>query len=195
MGKQKPLSRAVFGEKIDEHGQFRDLVRRKKQRERRIRIQKWRAARGIVAALVLLALAYGNFGIARVDGGSMKPALYPGDRLVFWKHPTKYDYDDIVVLDMEDEKELLVKRVMGLPGDTIEITADGRVLRNGEVIRTEGVSGGTYPEEVGYPLTLGEGEYFVLGDNREVSRDSRSFGPVEKSALKGKALALSWRQW
>lgn len=150
----------------------------------------------LLATVLLMVLIYLFFGIASVEGNSMKPALYPGDRLVFVKYPISYECGDIVVLETDTFDGLLIKRIVGVPGDEIQITADGVLLRNGEPEIIDGVSGMTEPGELeGKTIVLGEEDYFVLGDNREVSLDSRIFGTVSEDHLKGKGLVLSWRRW
>lgn len=87
-------------------------------------------------------------------------------------------------IESEKEGENTIRRVIGLPGDTVEIK-DGKVYRNGEML-TETYAVGTTEGEV-EPITLGENEIFVLGDNREASVDSRDprVGPLEVSLLRG----------
>ena len=76
---------------------------------------------------------------------------------------------------------------MAVPGDTVEITEEGNLIVNGNLIVDEKISSPTYPalEKQSYPVTLGEKEYFVLGDNRLNSVDSRYFGIVKANEIKG----------
>jgi len=87
----------------------------------------------------------------------------------------------------EEEKERLVKRVIGLPGDEVDIK-DGSVYINGEPLNEPYANGTTYPGNVDLPIIIGENELFVIGDNREVSWDSRDFGPIEFKQVEGKAI-------
>lgn len=82
-----------------------------------------------------------------------------------------------------------MKRVIGIPGDTIEIK-DGQVYLNGKLQEEAYIQGETFEQDgvVRYPLTVQEGQIFVMGDNREISMDSRSFGVVGGRQIKGKLL-------
>ena len=127
----------------------------------------------IVDWVLPLAILIKNFLVfqVRIPSGSMIPTLNVGDRLFVTKI---YDLDkiergDILVFYSVELKDTLIKRVIGLPGDTIEIN-DGKVSVNGEEINQDYVkntdhSYGTYK--------VPEGCYFFLGDNRPVSNDSR----------------------
>lgn len=92
-------------------------------------------------------------------------------------------------LNLREElnKDNLIKRVVAKPGDTVEII-DGKLFVNGKVETRETFKGETYEiyDLVEYPLVLKEDEYFVLGDNRENSLDSRAIGPIKKIQIKGK---------
>ena len=85
------------------------------------------------------------------------------------------------------DSERLVKRVIGLPGDEIDIK-EGSVYINGEPLDEPYAVGITYPGNVDLPIVIEENELFVIGDNREVSWDSRDFGPIEKKQVEGKAI-------
>ncbi|HUM56098.1 MAG TPA: signal peptidase I, partial [Bacillota bacterium] len=102
------------------------------------------------------------------------------------------EYEDIIIFKSETDKEkLLIKRVIGLPGDVITIS-DGIVYRTGEILKEDYIMGGesaTTPGEI-YNFEVPEGQVFVMGDNRQVSLDSRSdmLGTISKKSIKGKAV-------
>lgn len=145
-----------------------------------------------------------------VFGGSMEPTLYDG-YIVFTQKITtytgNYERGDIVILDgsdMEgyDHDEYLIKRIVGLPGETVRI-ADGKVMVKKvgdenftlltESYLAEGTTTSISPRgfELGYgDYTLGEDEYYCLGDNRSISNDSRNLGPFTRDRIKGVAFVI-----
>ncbi|RME85818.1 MAG: signal peptidase I [Caldilineae bacterium] len=143
----------------------------------------------LIALLIHLFLAQAT----RVEGYSMEPTLYGHQRLVIEKisyhlHPPHRG--DIVVLRVPGYgQDMLIKRVIGLPGETIEIK-DGVVFINGQILPEpylDGSARGNYPSTLIPP-----DYYFVMGDNRNNSNDSRSFGPVPRDAIVGRAWLRYW---
>ena len=133
-----------------------------------------------------------------VQETSMEPTVEPRDYLLMSRQAYRFgqlDYGDIVIfrsdlkLDAEHNK-LLIKRVIGLPGDTIAVH-DGEVYLNGEQLNEPYIAEGGTPGFV-EETTLGDGEVFVMGDHREVSVDSRSFGPIPQDVIVGKAVFRLW---
>lgn len=133
----------------------------------------------------------------QVVGTSMTPTLYQGDQLLVQKISTRcqrFAYGDIITIDgewmMGGTEPDLVKRVVGLPGDTIDIR-DGVVYRNGIPLEESYLPAGveTLPLGRGYDqITLSDDQLFVMGDNRAHSKDSRAFGPVPLDAVIGTCL-------
>lgn len=123
----------------------------------------------------------------RVDGASMDQTLEDGQILLLYKL-ANIDYGDIVVLDEEKEGEIIIKRIIGMPNDTIEIK-NGVLYINDEEIEEEYAYGQTSDYD---KITLGEDEYFILGDNRPISKDSRYFGPVKEEEIIGKVIFRLW---
>jgi signal peptidase I len=141
------------------------------------------AAGGIVARRAYQHLA--RFEISEV---SMVPTLRPGDRVLTWERtPTR---GDIVVFEHPDRPDFwMVKRVIGLPGEHVEIH-DGAVFVDGSILDDPWASGHTGPDA---DWTLGSGEAVVLGDARHLSAgDSRQVGPLPLESLHRVVLARYW---
>lgn len=117
----------------------------------------------------------------RVDGDSMKNTLKNGDILLLYKLSSINRFD-IIVLDEEKDNEKIIKRVIGMPGETVAIKK-GKIYINDEVIDDEYAYGETSDFD---KVTLADNEYFILGDNRLISKDSRYFGPIKENEIKGK---------
>ena len=117
----------------------------------------------------------------RVDGDSMKNTLKNGDILLLYKLSSINRFD-IIVLDEEKDNEKIIKRVIGMPGETVAIKK-GKIYINDTVIDDEYAYGETSDYN---KVTLRDNEYFILGDNRLISKDSRYFGPIKENEIKGK---------
>jgi signal peptidase I len=162
----------------------------------------WRAPLQAIQALfetvipaLLIAIAINLFlaQATQVQGQSMEPNLHTAQRLVVEKVTYRFHgprRGDIVVIDIPDAgPELLIKRVIGLPGETIA-SQGGQVTVNGEPIEEPYVynpGGRDIPEQVVPPLHV-----FVMGDNRRFSNDSRNFGPVPIDDVIGRAWFSYW---
>ena len=116
----------------------------------------------------------------KVDGNSMHPTL-EGDEIMLLNKLGHIDRFDIVVAKIEEKDNNFIKRVIALPGETIEIK-DNKIYINGEILDEDFGYGITYNIDA---ITLGIDEYFLLGDNRIISLDSRSFGPISKKEILG----------
>jgi len=143
----------------------------------------------VIAILINLFLAQAT----RVYGSSMEPNLHTDQRLVVEKVSYRFhdpQRGDVVVIRMPERgPELLIKRIIALPGETIEIR-NGQVLINGNAIDEPYL---TQPTRGSYgPTTISEGYVFVMGDNRGASNDSRVFGPVELEQVVGRAWVSYW---
>lgn len=150
-------------------------------------------AETVVPAIVIAVLIHVFLAQAtRVYGQSMEPNLHTDMRLVVEKLSYRLhtpERGDIVVLRVRPEDEMLIKRVVGLPGDQVEIR-DGRVYVNGQALDEpylDQETRGNLAPRVVPPLHV-----FVMGDNRRASNDSRSFGPVHIDNIVGKAWVSYW---
>ncbi|MBQ9871170.1 MAG: signal peptidase I [Eubacterium sp.] len=147
---------------------------------------------GIVVLICFLIITFVGRRTT-VHGSSMEPTLQSGDSL--WINMLAYRFGDperydIIVFPYEDEVHY-IKRIIGLPGETVQISETGDISINGELlkepikfdrIRDNGIAAN--------PITLGPDEYFVLGDNRNNSRDSRwaDVGNIKRDKIVGKAV-------
>ena len=136
-----------------------------------------------------------------VSGASMYPTLHNGDRMVLSKVGDVHRFD-VVILKAPDENVEYIKRVIGMPGDTVEMK-NGVLYINGKkvdqpFINTEALAKQTVfiddftLESLTGESKVPEGKYFVLGDNRGVSKDSRMIGFIDRSAIEGKAVFTIW---
>lgn len=151
-------------------------------------------ALSLVATAVVVYLLFGVvFALAVVSGSSMSPALENGDVGLFQRVGATYQLGDIVLVRVDDTKQ--VKRIVALPGQTVDIDSEtGTLLIDGEELLEPYIYEETYAKRaVSYPLTLGEDEYFVLGDNRGNSRDSRNYGAISADQLQGRLLFVAFR--
>lgn len=137
----------------------------------------------IIIVLVVVLIRSFIATPVRVDGDSMNKTFNNGDILVLYKL-SKIKRFDVVVLTEADDNEKIIKRVIGMPGDTVAIK-NGDIYINDEKIDDKYAYGETSDYD---RITLGDDEYFILGDNRLISKDSRYFGPVKEEDIKGKVI-------
>lgn len=152
----------------------------------------------IVLILTFLAVTYVGQR-TKVQGSSMEPTLSDGDNLIVDKISYRFEdpqrFDIIVFPFRYKEKTYYIKRIIGLPGETIYIDENGSIFIDGEILQE------SYGKEIiadsgraFEPVTLGDDEYFVMGDNRNNSSDSRDpvVGNIHRDELIGKAWMRIW---
>lgn len=146
----------------------------------------------ILMAILITGVFYVNFGTVLIDGHSMHSTFKDGDTAPFIKTYyffSKGDYNDFVVFSpVPGYPSLFTKRLIGMPGDTIEIKSN-KVYRNGEMIEEPYIHEPMVTEDMA-EIKLSDTQYFFMGDNRNYSTDCRHFGPIEKSLLAGKIIKL-----
>lgn len=128
----------------------------------------------------------------RVQGLSMDPTFESGELLLTEKlsyRLYKPQRGDIIVFQAPIGRNAdFIKRVIGLPGETVKI-GDGSVFINGQKLEEDYISS---PTQGNTTVTVGSNDYFVLGDNRSASSDSRSIGTIKKQTIRGKAWLVYW---
>ena len=136
-----------------------------------------------------------------VSGASMEYTLDDGDNLIVDKISYRFrdpERFDIIVFPWKyQESTYYIKRIIGMPGETVQIGQDGTIYINGEVLKESYGREVIKAENIGLaaePITLGEDEYFVMGDNRNNSTDSRSpmVGNIKREEIIGRAWLRIW---
>lgn len=139
----------------------------------------------VVAALAVLVSSF-FITVLRVTGESMTPTLQTGE-IVIAQNSSAFEPGDLIAFYYNNK--VLVKRVLGSPGDWVDIDSEGNVSVNGNMIQEDYVSDKSLePSDISFPYQVPENRYFVLGDHRQASIDSRSnaVGCVTKEQLIGK---------
>lgn len=173
----------------------------------------------VIALLITNFLNIFVFTLSQVRQSSMETTLMGGDQLIVEKLSYAFgnpETGDIIVFikdpvdpsigarfvrlyqDMaakffrREVNTRLVKRVIGLPGDEISIR-DGKVFVNGKELTEDYAQQPTYPKDsIQYPFTVPDGQYFVIGDNRGMSYDSRDFGCIKREQIEGRVWIRFW---
>lgn len=185
----------------------------KKRKEKNIskEIREW-TLHLVIAFVIVLVLTSEVFALTEVRGSSMENTFIEGekiyidkisynfsdpesgDTIVFLEGEINEGIKDRVLTVLEDVKmkfegnprrNRYIKRVIGIPGDKIEIK-DGKVYVNDKLLEEPYIKGTTVKKTLEYPVTVPQGKLFVMGDNRENSNDSRSFGFVDYRSVEGK---------
>lgn len=156
----------------------------------------------VISLVIIIPIRYFLIQPFYVKGASMEPNFYDKEYLIIDELSYRFNQPkrgDIVVFRYpQDPQEYFIKRVIGLPGEKVQ-------LKNGEVYIFNQINPDGAKLEEPYlpanhktfalneePVTLGQNQYFVLGDNRNSSRDSRYFGPVSSSFFIGKVFFRGW---
>ena len=191
-----------------------------RRRRRRVRALRSFLLRLVSLALVIYILFFHLVGLAMMPSRDMYPRLDAGDLLLFYRIERNFKAQDIVVIDKQMEADTrtgekgfvrkaldwlgfrdpeapatqrFVCRVIAAPGDTVEITDERGLSVNGNAVIESNIFYPTRPYEEGtaeYPLTLRDGEYFVLADQRNGGVDSRYFGIVKADEIQGIVITI-----
>ena len=154
-----------------------------------------RALHNFLVRLFLLITVIGIlfgvvFGLTPMANADMQPAVCAGDLMLYYRLDKNLKSDDVVVFQKEGIQ--YTGRIVAVPGDVVEITDESDLMVNKSTVMEDNIFYTTpaYDSEVEYPLTLKEDQYFILCDNREGAKDSRSFGVVDTSEIKGKVITI-----
>lgn len=134
--------------------------------------------------IILVVVLIKTFVVSpiRVNGASMDPTL--NDKDIMLLDEISYRFSDIERFDIvvvKEEDEYLIKRVIGLPGEVVEYKND-KLYIDGKYVKEDF----KHKETFDFSTTLGKDEYFIMGDNRTNSTDSRVFGPISRDKIMGK---------
>jgi signal peptidase I len=152
-------------------------------------------AETIALFLVVFTLSQVLLGNFMIEQRSAYPHFIPGDRILVDKvfyHMGGLQRGDMIVGKWQSDKDDVFKRIIAMPGETVEI-ADNKVLVNGQVLPESYLEPGVYTRIEGRrSWQLGPDQYFVMGDNRMESGDSRSRGPILAKDIVGRAWVRYW---
>ncbi len=157
-------------------------------------LRSWTRDLAVALGLAIVVMIF-LYQPVKVEGTSMNPLLSDQERIFINKFVYRFEpieRGDVVVFWYPlDRSKSFIKRVVGLPGETIEIR-DGHLYINGDELADQYVPAG-YIDSSNYgPRKIPPGDYFVMGDHRDSSNDSRVFGPVPRSFIYGKAVFAYW---
>lgn len=152
-----------------------------------------------VVIIVYLIKTY-IFQLFSVDGQSMEPTLHHKEMILvdklsyFFRNPAR---GEIIVFEKPDAKNInFIKRIIGLPGETLEIHNNQIIIKNENhpegIVLDEEYIPSDYPTNGDYQYNIGENEIFVMGDNRTNSQDSRVLGPINEDLIIGRGLFVYW---
>lgn len=125
-----------------------------------------------------------------MQNNDMFPRISAGDLLLYYRLEDTFWTNDVVVLEKDGRK--YTGRIVAKGGESVEITEDSQLRVNGSTVMETDIFYSTprYGDEIQYPVNLNENQFFILCDYRDGARDSRYFGPVERTEIKGKVITI-----
>ena len=140
----------------------------------------------LLVLIIIIWLMFGLvFGAFTARTNDMYPRIDQGDLVLFYRMDQDFKAQDVIVVKKDGKRYL--GRIVAAGGDTVEINSESRLVINGHQILESNIFYSTprYDTDITYPLTVPEGSYFVLADNREGGTDSRYYGTVSKEEIIG----------
>lgn len=129
------------------------------------------------------------YGIARINDVSMKPAIKDGDLVMYYRLDKRFVSGDVAVFDVNGRTT--TGRVVAVAGDSVDITKDGLKINGADQVSQDIYFDTTqFKDGVDFPITVAEGQVFILGDNRPQASDSRTYGCIDLKDIKGKVIAV-----
>ena len=171
-------------------------ARKLRRAERSVKDYQFFILRAAIFLVAVWLLLFVFVGVVRMPSGDMYPRLDGGDLLLFYRLDKDVQAQDIIVIEKTapelEGKQLYVCRVVAVAGDTVDITDSNTLVINGNAVIESNIFYTTAPYEgyTEFPLTLKDGECFVLADHRVGGSDSRYFGPVTKDEIDGTVITV-----
>jgi len=173
-----------------------ELQKKLRKSERSVKKYEWLILRILIILVIIWVLFFVIIGLTHMPSGDMYPRVDAGDLVLFYRLDKNVSAQDVIVLnkvtpDSNGKKQTFILRVVAVAGDTVDINSSGLVVNGNNVIesnifyKTQAYEG--YME---YPMTLDEGQCFVLADYRNGGEDSRYFGPIDKSEILGTVITI-----
>ena len=172
------------------------IVKKLKRSERSVKHYEYFVLRLLIFLLVVWVLFFQIVGLTHMPNGDMYPRLDAGDLVLFYRLDRDVKSQDVIVLEKatpdDPEPSVFICRVVAVAGDTVQISDGERLIVNGNTMIESNIFYSTprYEGFTTYPLTLGEGECFVLADSRSGGTDSRYFGPVSQDEILGTVITI-----
>lgn len=148
----------------------------------------------VIAYVIAYILGHFIFGNFEIQQRSMEPTVYESERVIInrlvytFRSPERGDI--IILLDPISRQRDFIKRVVGLPGEQVEVR-EGHAYVNGKRLKEAYLSKDTGQDRVG-PIKIPPNQYYVMGDNRGNSTDSRAFGPIPRTSILGRVMVVWW---
>lgn len=130
------------------------------------------------------------FGLVKMNGIQMNPKITDGDLILYYRIPKEYNVEDLIITNINNKDYIL--RIVAIEGQTVDITENGELLIDNHTLEEE-IYYKTYKADdsnIIFPYKVEKDKVFLLGDFRTNTEDSRKFGTIEKSKLKGKIISI-----